>query len=97
VPARLAVWEPVGFLRVCLLCPAWTRGSTPVIGQMVMEHVAHAFATIVIPAGLTLGLVFWCAEFYHSKALRKPWYWALVVTTASCMALTTALFVTGLV
>jgi hypothetical protein len=62
-----------------------------------MQQVAHAFATIVIPAGLTLGLIFWCAEFYHPKALRMPWYWALVGTTTSCMALTAALFVTRLV
>jgi hypothetical protein len=57
----------------------------------------HAFATIVIPAVLTCGLVVWCAEFYHPKALRKPWYWALVVTTASCVVLTAALFMTELV
>ena len=61
------------------------------------RDIIHALAAVVVPAGLTLGLICWCSEFYRPEALRKrPWYLALIVATATCAALTAAMFVTEL-
>jgi hypothetical protein len=63
----------------------------------VERDVIHALATAVIPVILTLGLLWWCAEFYGPETLRKrPWYLVLIVTTAMWVTLTAVVFVTEL-
>jgi hypothetical protein len=59
--------------------------------------VVHALATAVLPAILTLGLVWWCSEFRRPETFRnRPWYLVLIVTTAMWVALTAVVFVTEL-
>lgn len=61
------------------------------------RDIVHALATAVIPAILTLGLVWWCSEFRRPEMLHKrPWYLVLIITTAMWVALTATVFVTEL-
>jgi hypothetical protein len=62
-----------------------------------MEHnLIHAAATVAIPAMFALAAIFWCTEFYRPSTFRKPWYLAMMMVSASCVALTAAMFIAAL-
>ena len=79
--------------RGALTSPRWRAFEV----LPVERDIIHALATVVVPVGLTLGLAFWCIEFYRPETSRKrPWYVVLIATTAACVALTAVMFVTEL-